>query len=298
MALVLVAIKSWAAWQTGSAAMLGSLADSAMDLIASLITLFGVWYAALPADEEHRFGHGKAEAVAALIQVVLIALSAVAILIHSVQQWVSGAGVRAPEQGIGVSAIAIVLTLCLLSWQRYVLARTGSVAIRTDHLHYKSDLLLNLAVIAALVLEAFAGLGGADPVFGFAIAIWLGWNAFRASQEAIDNLLDREWPEEKRRRLVEIAASHPQLSNLHDLRTRTSANRDFAQFHVDLPSTMSVAMSHDVMERVEEDLCREFPGLELFVHIDPAGHVDRPGNRLVEQDEFAALQSDPGGEKR
>ena len=295
VAVVLVSLKAWATWKTGSAAMLGSLADSALDLVASLVTLFGVWYASQPADKEHRFGHGKAESIAALVQVMLIALSAFGILLRSTQQLLAGARVEAPAEGIGVSVVAIVLTFALLAWQRYVVARTNSVAIKTDHAHYQSDLLLNLAVIAALALDSYAGITGADPIFGLAIAGWLAWNAWQASREALDHLLDREWPDAKRRRFVEVAARHPELANLHDLRTRTAGHVDFAQFHVDLPEEMTVGQSHDIIERVEEDLLREFPGLELFIHIDPAGHVDEPGNTLVEQDEFAALDSGEEG---
>ena len=292
VALVLVALKSWASWRTGSAAMLGSLADSALDLVASVVTLFGVWYASQPADREHRFGHGKAEAIAALAQVMLIALSAFGIVIRSVQEWVNGPQIAAAEEGIGVSVVAIVLTFALLGWQRFVLARTGSVAIRTDHVHYQSDLLLNLAVIAGLVLSAYAGIAGADPFFGLAIAAWLAWGAYEASREALDHLMDREWPEDKRLAFVEAAARHPELTNLHDLRTRTSGHRDFAQFHVDLPPIMTVEEAHDIIERVEADLCQRFPGLELLIHIDPEGHVDEPDNPLVEDNEFARLEKD------
>lgn len=291
VALVLVALKSWASWQTGSAAMLGSLADSALDLLASCVTLFGVWYAAQPADREHRFGHGKAEAIAAMVQVVLIALSAFAIVIRSLRDLVEGSEVGAPEAGIGVSLVAIVLTLGLVAWQRHVVRRTGSLAIRTDQIHYQSDLLLNTAVIAALALEIWGGFGGVDPLFGLAIAAWLGWGAWSAAGDAIDHLMDREWPDEKRRRFVALAARHKELENLHDLRTRTAGNRDFVQFHVDLPATMSVGEAHDIIDRVEEDLCRHFPDMELLIHIDPAGHVDEPGNPLVERDEFAALEA-------
>lgn len=293
VALVLVVLKLWASWQTGSVAMLGSLADSALDLVASLSTLIGVWVAAQPADEDHRFGHGKAEAIAAIVQVMLIALSAAGILLRSAAQLVDGSRVAAAPEGIGVSLIAIVLTFALLGWQRYVVARTRSVAIQADHVHYQSDLLLNLAVIAALALDAYAGFGWADPVFGIAIAVWLAWGAWRASSEAIDHLMDREWPEEKRRAFVEAAARHPELANLHDLRTRTSGTHDFVQFHVDLPGRMTVHDAHEVIERVEEDLRARFPGIELLIHIDPAGHVDEPDNPLVEEDEFAKLEENP-----
>jgi ferrous-iron efflux pump FieF len=293
MALLLAGLKGWAVWRTGSAAMLGSLADSALDLVASLATLAGVWIAAHPADEDHRFGHGKAEALAAMFQVILIVLSAGAIAFRAVIRLVEGGRVEAAGDGMLVSGIAIVATFALLAWQRHVIRRTGSLAIRTDNIHYQSDLLLNLAVIAALAADQYLGVARADPLFGLAIAGWLLWGAWRASREAVDNLMDREWPEEKRRRFIERAALHPELSKLHDLRTRTSGNRDFVQFHVDLPPDMTVAEAHAIIERVEEDLCRAFPGMELLIHIDPEGHVDEPGNKLVESDEFAKLENKP-----
>ncbi|MAM40544.1 MAG: divalent metal cation transporter FieF [Erythrobacter sp.] len=292
VALILVALKSWASWRTGSTAMLGSLADSALDLIASIATLTGVWIASMPADEDHRFGHGKAEALAAIFQVMLIAVSAFGIAARALSQLAGGTQTAAAGEGIAVSTVAIVLTFALLGWQRYVMNRTRSLAIQTDHLHYKSDLLLNLAVIAALVLDQYAGFGMADPLFGLAIAAWLGWGAFTAAREAVDDLMDREWPEEKRLAFVEAAALHPELTNLHDLRTRASGNRDFVQFHVDLPGSMTVEEAHDIIERVERDLCQRFPNMELLIHIDPQGHVDEPGNPLVEEDEFAKLEGD------
>jgi ferrous-iron efflux pump FieF len=291
-ALFLGVLKLWAVWETGSTAMLGSLADTALDFVASLATLVGVLVAARPADESHRFGHGKAEALAAMVQVILIVLSAGAIAFRAVLRLLEGGHTEAAGEGIAVSVIAILATFALLAWQRHVIRRTGSVAIRTDNVHYKSDLLLNLAVIAALVIDQYLGFAKADPLFGLGIAGWLLWGAWRASTQAVEQLMDREWPEERRLRFVECAARHPELSRLHDLRTRTSGDRDFAQFHVDLPAEMTVGAAHAVIERVEHDLLREFPGLELLIHIDPEGHVDEPGNRLVEADEFRKLEED------
>jgi ferrous-iron efflux pump FieF len=291
-ALFLGGLKLWAVWETGSTAMLGSLADTALDFVASLATLVGVLVAARPADESHRFGHGKAEALAAMIQVILIVLSAGAIAFRAVLRLLEGGRTEAAGEGIAVSVIAILATFALLAWQRHVIRRTGSVAIRTDNVHYKSDLLLNLAVIAALAIDQNLGFAQADPLIGLGIAGWLLWGAWRASTEAVEQLMDREWPEEKRLRFVECAARHPELSRLHDLRTRTSGDRDFAQFHVDLPAEMTIGAAHAVIERVERDLLREFPGLELLIHIDPEGHVDEPGNRLVEADEFRKLEED------
>ncbi|RGP41809.1 Protein p34 [Altererythrobacter insulae] len=291
-AVFLVVIKLWATWRTSSTAMLGSLADTALDLVASIATLIGVWIAAQPADKNHRFGHGKAEALAAIFQVMLITLSAGGIALRAISQLAEGTETAAAEEGIAVSVIAIVATLALLAWQRHVIRQTGSLAIKTDHLHYQSDLLLNLAVIAALVLDQYFNVGIADPLMGLAIALWLGWNAWQSGGDAIDHLMDREWPEDKRQELVAIAAQHPELESLHDLRTRTSGDRDFVQFHVDLPGGMSVAQAHDIIERVEADLLRHFPDTELLIHIDPEGHVDEPGNPLAEEDELEKLDKE------
>jgi ferrous-iron efflux pump FieF len=281
----LLLLKAFAAYETGSVAMLGSLADTGLDLVASLVTLYGVRLAALPADRDHRFGHGKAEALAALFQVGLIAFSAVGIGWRAIDRLFHGVATAEAGYGIAVSLVAIVVTLGLLFYQRYVIARTGSVAIEADHVHYQTDLLLNVSVIAALVLDQYFGFTGADPLLGLGIALWLGWGAWRASSRAIDELMDREWPEEKRRHFLEVAARHPELKGIHDLRTRTSGSCDFVQFHVWVDPAMTVAEAHRVMDEVEHKLGTEFPGAEILIHLDPEGHVDHPGNSLVETDE-------------
>lgn len=274
VALLLVGLKVWAAWTTGSTAMLGSLADTALDLVASLATLAGVWVAAQPDDHNHRFGHGKAEALAAMFQVVLISISALSLAVRAIGQWAAGARPEAAEGGIAVSVIAVLATVALLAWQQRVIRQTGSLAIATDHMHYQSDLFLNLAVIAALALDQYAGLAGADPFFGLAIALWLGWGAWGASQEAVDQLMDKEWPPEKKERFLAVVARHPELRGLHDLRTRTSGNRDFVQFHVAVDPGMTIRAAHDVMDEIEAKLLAEFPGVEILIHPDPEGHVD------------------------
>lgn len=277
VAVFLVALKAWAAWSTGSTAMLGSLADTALDLIASLATLAGVWVAAQPDDEKHRFGHGKAEALAAMFQVVLISISALSLAFRGIEQFIAGSRTEAAGEGIGVSVVAMAATVALLAWQRHVIARTGSLAISTDHVHYQSDLLLNLAVIAALALDQYAGIAGSDPLFGVAIALWLGWGGWRASQEAIVQLMDREWDADKKARFIEVLGRHPELHGVHDLRTRTSGNRDFVQFHVWVDPDMSVRDAHRVMDEIEDKLLAEFPGVEILIHPDPDGLVDERG---------------------
>ena len=282
-ASILLALKSWAAWATGSVSMLASVADSGLDLLAASVTLYGVWLAARPADEDHRFGHGKAEALAALFQVALITASAVGIAWQAIARLHTPAVNERAEIGVGVSLAAIAVTLGLLAYQRSVIRRTGSVAIRADNIHYQTDVLLNAAVIAALILDQIVGVAGADALFGIAIALWLAWGAFGASSQAIDQLMDKEWPEAKRERFLAVAATHPELKGIHDFRTRRSGMHDFAQFHMYVAADMSVSEAHDVMDEVEDKIHAAFPDVEILIHLDPEGHVDTD-NPLVEAD--------------
>nr|WP_272916571.1 cation diffusion facilitator family transporter [Tsuneonella aeria] len=277
MALFLVVTKMWAVLKTGSTAMLGSLADTGLDLVASIATLVGVWIAAQPADRDHRFGHGKAEALSAMFQVVLIALSAAGLAVRAAGQWLNGERIASANEGIAASLVAIAATLALLSWQRHVIRKTGSLAIRTDNMHYKSDLLLNLSVIAALVMDRVLGVAGADPAFGLAIAGWLAWSAWRASSEAIDHLMDKEWPDEKRAAFVAALADHPELRGVHDLRTRTSGMHDFVQFHAAFDPRMTIAEAHRVMDELEDRIEAAFPGVEVLIHPDPEGLRNEEG---------------------
>jgi ferrous-iron efflux pump FieF len=282
-ALFLFALKASAAWATGSIAMLGSLADTGLDLLASLVTLYGVKLAAEPADFDHRFGHGKAEALAALFQVGLITASAVGIAWRAIGAIGSDVPTGDAEFGIGVSVVAIAATGLLLWYQRRVIRGTGSVAILADNVHYQSDVLLNGAVIAALVLDQYLGWHGADPLFGIGIALWLAFGAFRASSNAIDQLMDKEWSEDQRAAFLDVAARQPGLKGIHDFRTRRAGTHDFAQFHMEVDPAITVARAHDLVEAMEHNLKRAFPKVEVLIHLDPEGHVDTD-NPLVEAD--------------
>ena len=283
MALFLLVLKGFAAWHTGSVAMLGSLADTGLDLLASLVTLYGVHLAATPADLDHRFGHGKAEALAALFQVALITASAAGIGWRAVVALGSAAPTHDADFGIGVSVVAIGATAVLLWYQRRVIRRTGSVAILADNVHYESDVLLNGSVIVALVLDQYLGWHKADPVFGIVIALWLAWGAIRASSKAIDQLMDKEWPEDQRDAFLDVAARQPGLLGIHDFRTRRSGAHDFAQFHMEVDGALSVEAAHDIVEATEASLRSRFPKVEVLIHLDPQGHVDTD-NPLVEAD--------------
>lgn len=275
-ALSLILLKGYASWATGSASMLGSLADSSLDLIASLVTLWSVQLAATPADRHHRFGHGKAEAIAAFFQVMLISISAFWIVVHSTELLIARAAPSRAGAGIAVSAVALILTLVLVTYQRRVIARTGSLAIGTDRMHYQSDLMLNAAVIAALLLDGVVGVRGVDAAAGICIGLWLLYGAYGASRAAIDQLMDREWPEERRRAFIEIASRHPELRGIHSLKTRTAGGDDFVQFHVWVDPEMSLGEAHRVMDEVEAKLRQGFPGVDITIHPEPEGHLD-PG---------------------
>ncbi len=275
MGMLLLVLKAWGAAATGSVAMLGSLADTALDLLASMVTLFGVRVAAQPADRDHRFGHGKAEALVALVQVIVISFSAVAIVWRSVDRLVNHAETSNAELGIGISLVAIVATLGLTLYQKYVINRTGSVAIATDHLHYKADMLLNVTVIVALVLDQYLHLRGTDAAFGLLLAAWLAWGAWKSSKHALAQLMDEEWLEAQRAEFLAVAATFPELAGLHDLRTRSSGTHRFVQFHAWVPGEWTVREAHDRMDPVEEALQHRFPNTEILIHLDPEGHTDR-----------------------
>nr|WP_295672308.1 cation diffusion facilitator family transporter [Sphingomonas sp.] len=283
MACFLLLLKGYAAWVTGSVAMLGSLADTGLDLLASLVTLYGVKLAAEPADHDHRFGHGKAEALAALFQVALITASAGAIAWRAIMAFGETTPTQGADFGIGVSLVAILATIVLLGYQRRIIRQTGSVAIMADNIHYQSDVLLNGSVIVALVLDQYIGVRGADPVMGIVIALWLAWGAFQASSNAIDQLMDKEWPEGERARFIEVVARQPGIKGIHDFRTRRSGSHDFAQFHMEVGRDLTMIAAHDIVEGVELALRKVYPKVEVLIHLDPEGHVDTD-NPLVEAD--------------
>ncbi|GAC1582904.1 MAG: cation diffusion facilitator family transporter [Sphingomicrobium sp.] len=274
-AVILLGLKSWAVIATGSVAMLGSLADTALDLIASLVTLFGVRIAAQRADSDHRFGHGKAEALVALAQVFIIFGSAVAIAVRSVDRMQHGRATANADLGIGVSMVAIALTFALTMYQAHVVKSTGSVAIATDKLHYQSDMLLNGTVIVALVLDQYLHIRGADAAFGLILAAWLTWGAYQSSGHALAQLMDKEWPEEERAAFLAAAADYPDLAGLHDLRTRSSGTHRFVQFHLWVPGEWTVREAHDRIDAIEEALQERFANTEILIHLDPEGHTDR-----------------------
>jgi len=279
-AAVLIAVKLVAWIYTDSVSLLTSLMDSVLDAIASVVNLLAVRHALTPADREHRFGHGKAEALAALGQATFISGSALFILFVAVQRLLTPVALGYTGLGIGVLIFSIAATFLLTRFQAYVVRKTGSVAIQADSLHYVGDLLMNGSVIIALLLVGQLGWFWADPVFGLGIAAYILVNAWRIAREALDMLMDRELPDEDRAKIREIVQAHPSVIDMHDLRTRTSGRDTFIQIHLELDGTLSLLKSHEITDEVEARLRDAFPGAEVLIHQDPYG-IKEPRARFA-----------------
>ncbi|WP_416898051.1 MAG: cation diffusion facilitator family transporter [Minwuia sp.] len=270
----MVAMKTVAFVMTGSTAMLGSLLDSILDMTASVVNMFAVRYSLTDADEEHRFGHGKAESIGALAQGALISGSAVFLAWESAARLTGPEPVQASNLGIAVMVISIALTLGLVMFQRFVVAKSGSVAISADLLHYSGDLLMNAGVILALVLSSMFGLHAADPIIGLLIAAWLLRGAWNIVNSSFAQLMDRELPEDERTRIQAAALAIDEVRAVHDLRTRQSGLSVFIQVHVELDGHLSLYRAHVIADMVEMEVQNIHPGAEVFVHLDPAGAED------------------------
>lgn len=272
VAIVLIAAKLFAWAASDSVSLLATLIDSMLDAVASIINLVAVRHALTPADKEHRFGHGKAEALAGLSQSLFIAGSAGYLLIEAWQRVIQPSAVESVELGIFVMAISIVATMLLLAFQRHVIKKTNSTAIRADALHYRTDLMVNGSVIVALLL-ANAGWPGFDGLFAGAIAIYILFSAREIIVTSYDHLMDRELPDEDRQKIKALVMQHPKARGLHDLRSRHSGTMTFIQLHLELDDDLSLMAAHKISDEVERSIVNAFPGSEILIHIDPKSVV-------------------------
>jgi ferrous-iron efflux pump FieF len=280
VAIGMVAIKLVAWVFTDSVALLSSLLDSLLDGAASLVNLVAIQQALTPPDREHRFGHGKAEPLATLGQAAFIAGSAVLLLIQAFQHLLRPAPIGNTVVGLAVMGVAIAATLALLGYQRFVVRRTGSLLVGADAFHYRSDLVLNASVVVALVLIDATGWPLIDPIFGGAIALWIIWGAWRVANEAIVQLMDRELPDDDRALIRRLAMAHPQVTAVHDLRTRAAGPTAFIQVHLEMDGAMPLLEAHRISDMVEGEIQRAFPNAEVIIHQDPAG-IEEPHQEFV-----------------
>ena len=270
-AVLLVGVKAYAYFHTHSVALLSSLADSALDIMASGVNYFAVRQALAPADEAHSFGHGKAEPLSGLAQAAFIAGSAVLLVVEAASRFGDPAPVVDGELGIAVMLFSTVVTFALVALQRSVVRRTGSLAIGADSLHYTGDVLLNLSVIVALVLATRFAVGWADAAFAIGIAVFLQVNAVTIGVSAVSALMDHELPEADRRRIIEIARRYPPVLNVHELRTRSSGVQQFIQMHIVLDHGLTLLEAHRISDDVEAAIQADFPGADIMIHQDPEG---------------------------
>lgn len=269
VASVLILAKGLAWWLSGAVSLLAGLTDSLLDAVASFINLLAVRYALRPADDDHRYGHGKAEALAGIAQALFIGGSAVLIGIQAVERLQQPQPLAATGLGVAVMLLSLLLTVALLLFQRHVIRQTGSTAIRADALHYRSDLLLNSSILLALLLSAL-GIVRADALFGLGIAVYILWSALRIAREATAVLMDEELPAELGCRMLELARAVPGVLGVHDLRTRVSGNRWFVQIHIELPGEMSLDEAHRLGQQAAEAIRQAYPRAEVMVHTDPS----------------------------
>jgi ferrous-iron efflux pump FieF len=267
-AVLLIAVKGVAWFMTGSMSVMASLVDSLMDAAASLINLLAVRYSLKSADQDHQFGHGKAESLAGLGQACFIAGSAIFLLIHTVERLHHPQPLQEINIGLWVMVFAICATMLLLAFQGYVIKKTNSAAIRADALHYKTDLLTNSATIAALFFAA-SGWPLLDPLGALAIGCYILYSAWQIGQEAMQILMDHELPEETRQRICDLVLANANVLGLHDLRTRQSGQIMLIQFHLDLDQTLPLAEAHQVADEVENAIMATFPQADVIIHQVP-----------------------------
>jgi ferrous-iron efflux pump FieF len=275
VALVLIVAKTTAWLATGSVSMLSSLIDSALDMVASLVTFVAVRQALTPADSDHRFGHGKAEALAGLAQAGFIAASGGGLLLAVGDRLFHPQQVQNELVGVAVSGLAVVLSLALVSFQSYVVRRSGSIAIGADRIHYFADLVTNIAVGLALYVSTYARQPIIDPVVAAGVAAYLIYGAWRVAKVALDVLMDHELADADRRRIVDIAKRHLEVRGVHDLRTRSAGLTKFIQLHVELDPAYRLSKAHEIGDEVEAEIQKYFPDAEIILHVDPFGVEER-----------------------
>jgi ferrous-iron efflux pump FieF len=271
VAISLVLLKAWGWQATSSVSLLSSLADSILDVFASAITFWAVRYSLSPADTDHRFGHGKSEGLAALVQALIIASSGLYVCYEAINRIFSPRSIDAPKIGLGVIAIATVVTILLVGWQRYVGKKTDSVAIKADAVHYQTDLVINIGVGFAIILTSWTGFAIIDPLVGMVIAFVVLNSVFGIANRSLQILLDHEVPLEDRQLIETIALAHPDVRGLHDMKTRFGGNHYIIQFHLEMDPNITLLRTHEILDDVERTVVERYPGCEILIHPDPLG---------------------------
>jgi len=267
-ALTLIAAKLGAWFITGSLTILASLIDSIMDAATSFINFFAVRYSLKSADDEHQFGHGKAEALSGLVQASFIAGSALLLIINTTGRIKNPQPLTKLGAGISIMVFSIILTFVLIIVQRHVIKKTQSTAIKADSLHYLTDLLTNLCTIGALILVSM-GIEIIDSVFALGIAFYILYSSYQIGYESCQLLMDRQLPPEIQKEIQKIVLANENVLGIHDLRTRKSGLTMIFILHLDLEGNLSLNKAHSVAKDVESELKKRFPDADITIHQDP-----------------------------
>jgi ferrous-iron efflux pump FieF len=281
-AAILVAIKVAAWLASGSVALLASTADSALDLVASLATFYAVRFAVTPPDAEHRFGHGKAEGFASLVQAGLVFASAALIAREAIGDLMTPKPIAAGGWAMAVMVVSIALTALLVVAQGRVLKKTASVAVSGDRAHYAADLASNVIALAGIGATAWLGIGRLDAIAALVIAALLLWGAVGVFREASGQLMDHELPDEVRARIVSLMTKDRRLTDVHQLRTRASGPYVHIQMHVDLDPELTLEAAHEVIVAAENRVLEAFPSADIIIHADPRGRAAPHGGAFAE----------------
>ncbi|WP_426877649.1 cation diffusion facilitator family transporter [Glaesserella parasuis] len=268
VAATLIIAKAFAWWQTGSMAILAAMTDSLVDLFASLTNMLVLRFALQPADDDHTFGHGKAESLAALAQSAFITGSATFLLLQGIQRLTEPQLVQSSELGIAISLFSIVLTAALVLYQKKVVKLTQSPAIEADSLHYQTDLYMNAAILVAMILNIY-GVIYADALFAIGIALYILFNAAKMCWEAVQSLLDKALPQEEVDQIWAIALQHPRIIGIHDVKTRRAGAIRFIQLHLELDDHLPLVVAHDITDSLEQKILAVFPYSEVIIHQEP-----------------------------
>jgi cation diffusion facilitator family transporter len=282
VAAILVVLKAIVWWFSGSVALLASMADSALDLVASSATFFAVRYAAAPPDREHRFGHGKAEAFASLLQAGLVFASAALIAEEAARRLIGGGTIQQGTWAILVMVVSVVLTGALIFAQSALLRAASSVAVSADRLHYAADLASNLVVLVAIAAAAWLGWTAFDALGGLVVGAILLWGAVSVFRESSNQLLDRELPDEDRARIKFLMTEDARISDVHQLRTRASGPFIHIQMHADLDPDLTLEAAHKVVVAAERRVLKAFPDADILIHPDPRGRAEPHGGAFAE----------------
>jgi ferrous-iron efflux pump FieF len=273
VALFLIAIKTTSGWLTGSISVWASLLDSVLDLFASTLNFIAVRAASRPADEDHAYGHGKAESLTSLFQAIIIGASGMFIVWEAVHR------IQVPHQtgseliGVGSMIIAIVVSAWLVRRLRRAARETESPALSSDALHYMADIYINAGVVVALVLTALTDWRLADPLISVAIALYILKSAVGLAHESIDVLMDRRLPVEVDDKVAEIVARYKDegVQGFHDLCTRRSGSQRFIDLHLEVDRNKRFEEAHDLTVQVLRAIEAEIPRSKVRIHTDPTG---------------------------